>query len=165
MASVPGPPVRLLDVCSVFGAPAGTPLHDFVRGGRWVPNIAQNNNVPTGLPIRLAQLAGATNYVPPTITGPNDVYWYGVNKRPPLKSSTDNGQTVNSQLPYSANWSRLTTNQGINCDNAANAGTNFYAYGGLYPGDDIRMDETWRLTISDGTSTIFKDVNFHFSAS
>lgn len=71
MASVPGPPVQLAQVRAVFGAPAGTPLNQFYRGGPWVPNIAQNNNVPIAPPIRLAQLAGATNYVPMTVTVPN----------------------------------------------------------------------------------------------
>jgi len=56
--AVPANPT-LLQVCAEFGAPAGTPLSAFVRGGVWVPNSPQNANVPTGLPIALSQLAGA----------------------------------------------------------------------------------------------------------
>lgn len=73
MATVPGPPTSLAQVRAVFGAPAGTPLHAFVRGGAWVPNIAANNGVPTAPPIRLAQLAGATTYVPLAVSV-GDVY-------------------------------------------------------------------------------------------
>lgn len=81
MAAVAGPPVSLTDVRNVFGAPAGTPLHNFYRGGPWVPNISQNAGVPTAPPIQLAQLAGATNYQPMTVTS-HDV-----------TADTDSGQT------------------------------------------------------------------------
>lgn len=69
--AVPGPPVSLAAVRAEFNAPAGTPLHAFVRRGAYVPDIPQNANVPTAPPIRLASLAGATNYVPPSVSVAN----------------------------------------------------------------------------------------------
>ncbi|HWB38413.1 MAG TPA: hypothetical protein VHA75_20545, partial [Rugosimonospora sp.] len=67
--AVPANP-KLSDVYTEFGAPAGTRLTAFVRGGAWVPNTAANAGVPTAPPISLSQLAGATRYTPITISGP-----------------------------------------------------------------------------------------------
>lgn len=61
-------PASMSSVYAEFGAPAGTPLSAFVRGGAWVPNTAANANVPASLPIRLSQLAGAVKYVPVSLS-------------------------------------------------------------------------------------------------
>lgn len=54
------PPINLLQVCTEFGAPAGTPLSAFLRGGAWVPNTPTNAAVPVALPISLLDLLGAS---------------------------------------------------------------------------------------------------------
>lgn len=68
--AVPSSP-KLSDVCAEFLAPATTPLSAFVRGGAYVPNVAQNASVPTSVPINLSQLAGAVRYIPVDISGPS----------------------------------------------------------------------------------------------
>jgi hypothetical protein len=100
MATVPGPPTALSDVRSVFGAPAGTPLHAFVRNGAYVPDIPQNANVPTAPPIRLASLAGATNYVPPSVSVA-DVFGDTQGGTSNAYIGTANIVASNGQPPYS----------------------------------------------------------------
>lgn len=60
MALQSSPPISMNDICSEFGAPLSTPLHQFVRGGSWVPNTPQNSGVPTSVPISMLQLLGAS---------------------------------------------------------------------------------------------------------
>jgi len=60
MALPASPPISLGQVCTEFGAPAGTNLGAFLRGGDHVPNSPANQNVPTSLPISLGQLCGAS---------------------------------------------------------------------------------------------------------
>jgi hypothetical protein len=55
------PPLTLIEIQNEFGAPLGTPLSAFLRGGAWVPDIAQNSGVPTTLPIAILDLLGATD--------------------------------------------------------------------------------------------------------
>jgi len=45
-----------------FGAPRGTSLTEFVRGGRWVPNIVGNGNIPISPPISILQFYGARRF-------------------------------------------------------------------------------------------------------
>lgn len=52
-------PIALTDIEAEFGAPSGTPLSAFVRGGAWVPDSAANANVPTSPPIKLTDFLGA----------------------------------------------------------------------------------------------------------
>lgn len=85
MATVAGPPVSLKNVRAVFGAPAGTRLSAFVRGGAWVPNNSSNGGVPLAPPIRLSDLAGATDAPPLSVTAsPN----------PAIKSETGSAPTA-----------------------------------------------------------------------
>lgn len=166
MAVVPGPPTSLADVRAVFGAPAGTPLHDFVRGGAWVPNIPQNAGVPMAPPIRLAQLAGATNYVPLAVIGMGTTYWSGYRHRPPVQFSANPGAsyTGGSGSTPSASWVRLSGDSRIVCTNTAMINPNFYCYGGLDTDDPFTVTATWRLTLNDGVSTAYGDFNFEFSS-
>ncbi len=53
-------PISLAQVRAEFGAPLGTALGAFVRGGAWVPDVPQNSGVPTAKPISLGNLLGAT---------------------------------------------------------------------------------------------------------
>lgn len=52
-------PISLAQIQTEFGAPAGTALGQFLRGGIYVPNTAQNLGVPTALPISISQFVGA----------------------------------------------------------------------------------------------------------
>ncbi len=167
MATVPGPPVVMSDVRAVFGAPPGTRLFDFGRGGPWVPDVPQNANVPTyGNQIRLAQLAGATNYQPQVISGPSSRTWSGVNNRPPISFTVGSAQSVGGGTnAFTVHWDRISGDTGITCDNAASAGSTFRAYGGLLSDDIVDITAVWRLTVNDGVQSIFKDVTFHFTAS
>lgn len=52
--------LSLSQIQAEFGAPAGTALSVFLRGGAWVPNNTANSGVPTSLPISMRQLLGAS---------------------------------------------------------------------------------------------------------
>lgn len=67
MATVPPPPVSLLQVGAVFGTSAPVALSWLTRGGGRVPNIPQNGHVPTVLPLGITQLTNATDYSPFTV--------------------------------------------------------------------------------------------------
>lgn len=54
------PPLSLLQIQTEFGAPLGTGLLAFVRGGAWVPNSAQNAGVPVAPPIDVLDLLGTS---------------------------------------------------------------------------------------------------------
>lgn len=58
------PPITLTQIQDEFGAPRGTGITAFVRGGAWVPNNAPNLSVPTAPPIGLLSLLGAQKYTP-----------------------------------------------------------------------------------------------------
>lgn len=167
--AVPGPPVSLAAVRAEFGAPAGTPLSAFVRGGTWVPDIAQNAGVPTTPPIRLAQLAGAVKYQPMTISGPNPVTWIGpTTPKPPRKVYTSSQQTVTGGNPAkSYNWTYLSGGNDIMCDAPTTLNGSFWAYGaieiGVDPPPETTSNAVWRLTVSDGTSSVSSDVTFSFT--
>lgn len=68
MALPASPPITMQQIYTEFGAPLGTPLTAMVRGGAYVPNIPQNNNVPTSPPINLLNFLGATNQPPVQIS-------------------------------------------------------------------------------------------------
>ena len=54
------PPLSLTQIYTEFGAPFGTPLSEFLRGGVWVPDISINIGVPTVLPISILDLLGSS---------------------------------------------------------------------------------------------------------
>ena len=161
--AVPNPP-SLSAVYAEFGAPAGTPLSAFVRGGAWVPNIAANSNVPTSLPIRLSQLAGAVKYVPISINGPTTASIGSIPvARPPLHMSVSPSYSVSGgNASKSISWAKVSGSAGLTIDNTGSLNPTFTATGyvGNPPtngGEEI-TSETWRLTVSDGTSSSTRDL-------
>lgn len=146
--TVPSNP-SLTQVYAEFGAPLGTPLSAFLRGGSWVPNTAANINVPTSLPISLSQLAGATRYTPMSASANNvsdtvDATITGYSFGPSVCSVTGG----NPSKTYA--WSHIS---GTNFTIASptSASTNFVHGGhppvGTYSG-------TYKCTVSDGTSSV-----------
>lgn len=71
MALPASPPISLTQIQDEFGAPRGTGITAFVRGGAWVPNTPTNASVPTSPPISLLSLLGAAAYTPMVVTVPN----------------------------------------------------------------------------------------------
>jgi hypothetical protein len=129
---------------SVFGAPAGTPLNQFVRGGRWVPDVPQNAGVPTAPPIRLAQLAGATNYVPISISGPTSLLM------PPHVSTVSGTYTVSGgQGSLTPTWTK-NSNSGQEIDiNNIHTLTPVFSRSQ----NNVEGTATWTLSVTDGITT------------
>jgi hypothetical protein len=73
-------PLSLPEIEAEFSAPDGTPFSEFVRGGAWVPDNAENQGVPTTLPMAITDFFGAASTVPFLFTIPqspgNDVGVY-----------------------------------------------------------------------------------------
>ncbi len=55
-------PISLADVRAEYGAPFGTSLGAFVRGGAFVPDSPGNVGVPTAKPIALGDLLGSSDF-------------------------------------------------------------------------------------------------------
>lgn len=154
--------VSLLERMQTFGAPS---LGAMRRGAGYVPDVAQNANVPTTFPIGLSQLAGATKYVAPVINGPATVAWNGFNNRPPRSFDTDTYQTVTQGTnAYTATWTRVSGDGGISCQNTAAVAGPMRAFGGVNQGDIINISAVWQLAISDGVTTQTKQVTFNFTS-
>lgn len=160
--AVPSNP-SLQDVVNEFGGPGD--LRSYYRGGPYVPNVGQNAAVSTDPnQLALSQFVGATHYTPPVLGGPADVYWDGYNVRPPVKFSTQSGTTVSGgNAATSIGWS-LVSGGSITCATPNVVNATFSDYGGLYPNEEINHTAIWRLTYSDGITTVTKDVTFNFSS-
>lgn len=52
--------ISLTDIETEFGAPSGTALSEFVRGGAYVPDTAVNSAIPTSTPISMRDFEGAS---------------------------------------------------------------------------------------------------------
>lgn len=153
--AVPGPPVSLSAVRAEFGAPAGTPLSAFVRGGAWVPNIAQNNGVPTAPPIRLASLAGAVKYQPVTATAAPTTAngdTTGPNPSGIVVSNTVSVTGYGGNAPYTYSWSIISGSVAINTPSSAST----YFSAQVFTGNTVTA--TARCTVSDGTTSGYVDV-------
>lgn len=161
--AVPSNP-SLQDVVNEFGGPGD--LRSYYRGGPYVPDVGQNAAIPTDPnQLALSQFVGAVRYTPPVLGGPAVVSWDGYNIRPPRKFSTQTGTTVSGgNAPTSIAWS-LVSGGGMTCDTPNVINATFSDYGGLYPGEDeVNDTAVWRLTYSDGITTVTKDVTLNFTS-
>lgn len=152
-------PASMSSVYAEFGAPAGTPLSSFLRGGAYVPNVAANNNVPTSLPINLQQLAGAVKYVPISISGPSSVSGetFGL---PTTQTTYSNPATftVSGGNPSpSVSWAYLS---GDNTISQNVGGLNSVQWNAAV-NRNLSKTGVWRLTVSDGVSSATKDVTIN----
>jgi hypothetical protein len=98
--AVPGSP-SLQDVVNEFGGPGD--LRSYYRGGPYVPNVAQNQNVSTDPnQLELASFVGAVRYVPMSgNVSPNPVVGDG---GPGSAGTTAYANISNGTPPYSYNW-------------------------------------------------------------
>lgn len=60
--------ISITQIQTEFGAPAGTALSAFLRGGAYVPDTATNAGVPTALPITVTDFYGASALVPLSVS-------------------------------------------------------------------------------------------------
>lgn len=154
--AVPGNP-KLSDVYAEFGAPAGTPLSSFLRGGAYVPNVAANNNVPTSLPIRLAQLAGAVKYIPISLGGPTSAYGETIGA-PTTQTTFSNVVTITvsgGNPGPSISWARISGDATMSLIFAANSLNQQWSASVTTNNNKVA---TYRITVSDGVSSATRDV-------
>lgn len=143
-------PATLESVYAEFGAPQGTQLSAFLKGGTYVPNTSANANVPTALPISLSQLAGAVKYVNITASiTPTSLSASGHLSAEPIGTATAtcNASGGNSSKTYT--WSRVSgatqiqaSPSGNLCGFSVPTGTGINTYNAV-----------WQCTVSDGVSS------------
>lgn len=154
--AVPSNP-KLSDVYAEFGAPAGTGLSQFLRGGPYVPNVAANAGVPTSLPIRLSQLAGAVKYVPISLGG--STFASGSTCGLPTTQTTFSSVasiTVSGGNPSpSISWAYIS---GDNTMSLTNPGSALNAQWSSAVNRGASKSATYRITVSDGISSATRDV-------
>ena len=167
MATVPANPT-LLQAGSVFGAGAGITLSALRRGAGWVPNIAQNAGVPTGFPINLSQLAGATNYTNVTASKNGNAtgsVFLPHSGSPANVTVVSNPSTVitpgGGNGSYSCSWSHLSGDASISTPGANLFNVTFSAS----VGRNSEKSAVKRCTVSDGISSAFVDVSVSLSYS
>lgn len=155
------PPINLLQICEEFGAPAGTPLTSFYRGGPYVPDVAQNANVPTSGAISLLNLLGATRYTPISVVVTQSGGEVFRNESAPRTERVSGDLTPaisGGSGSYSVSWQYLS-------------GGNFPQYsqtGNIVSGSSVVTKDSsdnmqFRLTVSDGVSTFQHDYGLDLS--
>lgn len=83
-------------ILAEFGAPPGTPLTAFLRGGAWVPNTPINVGVPTSLPISIRNLLGASATPAPPPINFTSASLFGSKFVPPTATAEASYQVDNS---------------------------------------------------------------------
>lgn len=142
-------PLRLSEVIAFFEA--GNSLGDFRRGAGIVPNIPENNGVPTGFPIRLSQLSGvydAPLYTPISVTasGVNVTNTSGTPVGVSNASVTGGDGTHTYSWAYISGDVTLTgSTTGSSASFAGTAGVNEFS--------------VYRVTVNDGTTSDSADIN------
>lgn len=150
-------PLSLGQVYTEFGAPAGTPLGSFLRGGAYVPNVSQNNNVPTALPISLGQLLGATKSVPlaasvsPTTVSGNV---QSASKNPSVTSGAATVSASGGTGSYSYSWTFVSGNS-FTINSPTSASTTFTAQvGTVASGTKYTISGVYQCTVTSGGSSV-----------
>lgn len=165
--AVPANP-SLSQVYAEFGAPAGTPLSAFLRGGAWVPHVPANAGVPTALPISLSQLAGAVKnvYTPVSISGPSTASGTTELEAPgpftALVVSDPNTLMVASggNGSYTYTWSHVSGDASIAVNTfSGGASAQFSAT----VNRNNYKSAVKRCTVSDGVTSASKDVTVNLS--
>lgn len=142
-------PATLESVYTEFGAPQGTGLSAFLKGGSYVPNTSANANVPTALPIKLSQLAGAVKYVnvsaslsPTTVTGTGTI------TGEPISTNATTVTASGGTGSYTYTWSYVSGSTKIQCTGGQTA--SFYVPTGTAAS---AYSAVWKCKVSDGTSS------------
>ena len=151
----------------------------FVRrsGGSWVTptTVRRRSGGAWVTPSTIKRRSGGawvtvwTAYNPPVLNGPSTVTWSGPATRPIRQYTTGSGVSVSGgNAAQSVSWTRLSGDSSITCSNTGDLGATFSAYGALLPSNGSEATPAtstavWRITYSDGTTQVSKDVTFTFS--
>lgn len=156
MATVPPLPLSLSTARATFGQGPGS-LLAMRRGAGIVPDIAANAHVPSGSPIALSQLVGATTEAPATVQLlPADASHSAL----PPNSATARLQFNGTQVQRITGASTVNLYQWLLSGSASSYAVRATLIGGTVPSGTLNSWQTlggvvgWQLTqSSNGTST------------
>lgn len=151
MALQSSPPISIFDIYFEFGAPAGTPITSFYRGGAYVPNTPQNAGVPASGPINLLNFLGATKYTPITV-GITQTGGYVFQAEPAPTQRNVSGSlgagASGGTGSYTYSWAPVSIPAGITWSASGSVAT---ASGNV--GKNSVVNVVLQLTVSDGTTS------------
>lgn len=153
------PPITLAQIQAEFGAPAGTGITSFYRGGTYVPNTAPNAGVPTSGSIGLLSLLGASAYTPMIVSAPNvsGDSFPGTNAIFGSSASSVTGGLA----PFTIAWT-FQSGTTFTLGSPSSATTTFARPGN--PPQGSAGSATYRVTYTDATTaTAFKDITVNDS--
>ena len=148
-------PATLESVYTEFGAPQGTGLSAFLRGGAYVPNgPSANAGVPTALPINLSQLAGAVKYVNVGASvSPTSVSGAGLS---PVITPSCTATGSGGSGSYSYTWAYVSGNTAnITLNSGQGTPTANWKVIGV---NGNNWSAVWKCTVSDGTTSASANV-------
>jgi hypothetical protein len=151
-------PINLLQICAEFGAPAGTPLTAFYRGGPYVPNLPVNYGVPTEGHIGMHHLLGAANLTP-ILASANQSGGTLFTPEPAPNFANVSGSLIpvvsGGSGSYTYWWDILDTGAGLGAFSWSRIGNTVSATANL-PKNNSRSP-LFRLSVSDGYTSVYVD--------
>lgn len=143
-------PATLESVYTEFGAPQGTGLSAFLKGGAYVPNTSANASVPTALPIQLSQLAGAVKYVNVSASmSPTSIGSSCKLSQEPWTIGTAHAIASGGTGSYTYTWSQQSGSTQI-----AGSPSGAFCTFSISGAGVSTYNAVWQCVVSDGTSSV-----------
>lgn len=137
-----------------FGGGYPIYISDYYRGGPRVPNTPANAGVPTSGIIYASQFYNATNYSAVGITGPTSAYNSRTGAGTVSVGVAMGGTGGTGSYTYS--WVRQSGATNINITSTTVSNPSFNT---SYTNTNASRNDIWRCTVSDGTTSAFRDVS------
>lgn len=158
------PPISLTQIQDEFGAPRGTGITDFRRGGAYVPNVPANSGVPTSGAIGLLHLLGATKTTPLvcSFTGNGSRIF----EREPAPTYQDMSGSTTASIsggipPYTHSWSRTSGSMSWN----VNPSNSLQIQHSARVSSNTSENAKFTITVSDSggqTAAFTQNVNYTY---
>lgn len=153
MALPSSPPISSNQIQSEFGGSSPFTITDYYRGGSLVPNISQNNGVPTSGPISILDFLGATNQAPLSATTPSNVF--GIAIQIPGTATSTPAQVVatGGTGSYTYLWQYVSGDTGIfTVDNTSSSSMR---WGRSITSPSQSYEAVWRCRVQSGGVTVY----------
>ncbi len=150
-----GPPVSFTDLRAEFGGTVANDLGDYVRGGAFVPDVAQNAGVPTSPPISLGDFYGSVAEV--LRLDDHDVFVVGASPQLARVDIRSNGETTPTFSALEWANTQPNTNGGdyeIRATNTAGEAPNVPLSDALDTWLSLSVDRGWQTNSATATTRV-----------